>query len=66
MPEIVYGADDPKAGAVSSIYQLVSDPRANHRAQVTAGIMADPCGDILRQFFSKQRQLGKNKQTKLD
>lgn len=59
VPTVVYGADDQKAGAVRSLYQLLDDPRLNHRCQVVAGILGKPCGQILTEFFRQQRQLGK-------
>jgi len=59
IPVVVYGAADPKAGAVQSLYQLLSDSRLNHRCEVTAGILAEPCGQILSRFFQEQRRLGK-------
>ena len=52
---VVYGADDPKAGAVRSLYQLLEDSRLNHRAEVTAGVMAEECGQVLSQFFQQKR-----------
>jgi tRNA(adenine34) deaminase len=52
---VVYGAADPKAGACDTLYQLVTDPRFNHRAQVTAGVLAQECGDVLSQFFRGRR-----------
>ena len=59
IPRVVYGATDPKAGAVQSLFQLLGDPRLNHQAEVIGGVLAEPCGEILTQFFRKQRQLGK-------
>jgi tRNA(adenine34) deaminase len=59
VPRVVYGASDPKAGAVNSLYQLLNDPRLNHRCEVTSGILADRCGQILTGFFQTQRKLGK-------
>ena len=56
---LVYGATDAKAGAVETLYQLLSDPRLNHRVQVVAGVLAEPCGRILSEFFQEQRRLGK-------
>ena len=56
---VVYGADDPKAGAVNSLYRLLDDQRLNHRADVVRGVMAEPCGQILTDFFSAKRALGK-------
>lgn len=48
---LVFGAFDEKAGAVSSLWDVVRDPRLNHRPQVTSGVRADECGAILREFF---------------
>ena len=59
LPAVVYGATDPKAGAVETLYHLLNDPRLNHRAEVAAGVLADPCGRILSEFFQEQRRLGK-------
>jgi tRNA(adenine34) deaminase len=56
---VVYGARDPKAGAVDSLFRLLDDPRLNHRADVTAGVMADQCGAILSHFFQEKRKQGK-------
>ena len=56
---VVYGAEDPKAGAVCSLYTLLDDARLNHRAEVIGGVMADPCGQILTDFFAAKRALGK-------
>ena len=59
LPLVVYGATDPKAGAVQSLYQILSDARLNHRCQVVPGVLAGPCGEILTRFFARQRALGK-------
>ena len=56
---VVYGARDPKAGAVDSLYRLLDDPRLNHRSEVTGGVMADQCGSILSHFFRQKRAQGK-------
>jgi tRNA(adenine34) deaminase len=56
LPRLVYGAADPKAGAVETLYRLVDDPRLNHRAQVVAGVLANPCGEILSRFFQQRRR----------
>ena len=50
---IVFGALDPKAGAVASLFDVVRDPRLNHRAEVTAGVLADQCGRIIQEFFGR-------------
>jgi tRNA(adenine34) deaminase len=59
LARLVYGAADPKAGACSSVYRLVSDPRLNHRAAVTAGVLAPECGEILTEFFQERRPFRK-------
>jgi tRNA(adenine34) deaminase len=59
VPTVVYGAPDPKGGAVHTLYQLLSDPRLNHRPQIVSGVMMDRCGEILSRFFQAQRKLGK-------
>lgn len=59
VPTVVYGAPDPKGGAVHTLYQLLSDPRLNHRPQTVAGVLLAPCGEILSRFFQTQRKLGK-------
>jgi tRNA(adenine34) deaminase len=48
---LVFGAYDPKAGAVASLFDVVRDPRLNHRVDVRGGIMAQECGQVLRAFF---------------
>lgn len=53
---LIYGATDPKTGAVHSLYDLCSDRRLNHRCPVIGGVMAHECGDILRQFFRRRRR----------
>jgi len=59
IPKLIYGCDDPKAGAVRTLYQLCEDGRLNHRVEVTAGVLAEECAQLLRDFFARQRQLGK-------
>ena len=52
---VVYGADDPKAGAVASLYRLLDDARLNHRATATGGVLADDCAKMLSAFFAERR-----------
>ena len=52
---LVYGAEDPKAGAVGSLWDVVRDRRLNHRPEVVPGVRADECGDLLRAFFREHR-----------
>lgn len=53
---LVYGAVDPKSGAVDSLYRLGRDARLNHQFAVTGGVLATECGDLLRDFFRERRQ----------
>jgi tRNA(adenine34) deaminase len=59
IPQVIYGATNPKAGAVQSLFHLLDDDRLNHRCEVVPGVLAAPCGEILTQFFQAQRKLGK-------
>ncbi len=59
IPLVVYGAADPKAGAVRTLYRLLEDDRLNHRCEIVPGVLAEPCGAILSRFFQQQRRLGK-------
>ena len=55
VPRLVYGAADPKAGAVTTLYRLLDDPRLNHRVQITQGVLGDEAGAMLRAFFRARR-----------
>jgi len=59
MDRVVYGAADPKAGAVETLYKLCSDERLNHRLEVIGGVCADRCGQLLSDFFNARRAEGK-------
>jgi tRNA(adenine34) deaminase len=59
VPWVVYGAPDPKAGAVDTLYQLLRDPRLNHRCQTVSGVLGPECGAMLSEFFQAKRRLGK-------
>jgi tRNA(adenine34) deaminase len=59
IPMLVYGADDPKAGAVRSLFQMLNDPRLNHRCESTGGVLGPEAGELLSRFFQAKRQLGK-------
>ena len=59
IPTLVYGAADPKAGAVATLFRLLDDPRLNHRVESVAGLLAASCGEVLSRFFQQQRRLGK-------
>ncbi|RPH93601.1 nucleoside deaminase, partial [candidate division KSB1 bacterium] len=62
VPTVVYGTADPKAGAVETLYQLLSDARLNHTCAVVRGVLADKCAAILSDFFLSLRQQKKNGQ----
>jgi len=53
---LVYGCPNPKAGAVASLFNIVTDARLNHRMEVTAGVLADECAAELQTFFAKLRR----------
>ena len=52
---LVYGCPNPKAGAVATLYQIVTDARLNHRLEVRGGVLADECAELLKRFFEKLR-----------
>jgi len=55
---LVFGAEDPKAGAAGSVWDVVRDRRLNHRPEVVGGVLADECAEALRSFFRTRRRLG--------
>lgn len=55
IPRLVYGADDPKGGAVRTCFQILSDPRLNHQVEVTSGVVAAECADLIQSFFAARR-----------
>lgn len=55
VPRVIFGAPDPKAGAVGSVFNVLAEPRLNHHPQVAGGLLADECGDLLRGFFESRR-----------
>jgi tRNA(adenine34) deaminase len=56
---LVYGAADIKAGAVGSVLEVLNHPRLNHRMEVTRGVLADRCSEIIQDFFRRKREPGK-------
>ena len=52
---LVFGAWEPKTGAVGSLWDVVRDPRLNHRPEVYGGVLADECAALLRDFFARRR-----------
>ena len=59
LERLIFGATDPKAGAVRSLYTILTDPRLNHRVTVVEGVLAEECAALLREFFGDQRARGK-------
>lgn len=58
LPRLIYATSDPKAGAAGSIYDIVRDPRLNHRVEVAQGLMAEEAAEQLRAFFRRLRAEG--------
>lgn len=54
--KLVYGADDPKAGACRTLYSIPTDERLNHRVTVIGGVLADQCVELLQAFFGQRRR----------
>lgn len=54
--EVIYGATDPKAGACGTLYNIVADPRLNHRSNVRSGVMAEECLALLQEHFIRRRK----------
>ena len=59
VPKVVYGCDDPKAGAVKSLFAIGQDSRLNHRFTLESGVLSDECAAMLKEFFAALRALGK-------
>lgn len=57
IPRLVYGCKDPKAGAVESLYSVLTDKRLNHRVEVVSGVLAEECSNLLKDFFKGRREL---------
>jgi tRNA(adenine34) deaminase len=55
IPRLVYGANDPKGGAVRTCFQILSDPRLNHQVEVTLGVLAEECAAVIQSFFAERR-----------
>ena len=56
IPRVVYGAADPKAGAVDSLFGLLQDHRLNHQVEVRSGVLAEESSRLLKSFFGRRRQ----------
>ena len=55
LARVIFGARDPKCGAVTSLYNILNDERLNHQVEVTEGIMREECGEIISRFFRQKR-----------
>src|SRR5437764_14993758 len=55
VPRVVFGATDPKAGAAGSVFDILAEPRLNHRPEVASGLLAEDCAALLRAFFATRR-----------
>ncbi len=55
LKRLVYGADDPKAGAVHSVLEVLNHPQLNHRMEVRGGVLVAPCAELLQAFFRSRR-----------
>ena len=55
VPRVIYGATDPKAGAAGSVFDVLDEPRLNHRPDVAGGLLAEDSADLLRGFFASRR-----------
>ena len=61
IPRVVFGAPDPKAGACGTLYNIVQDPRLNHRVDLAGGVLEERCSTLLKDFFAKVRANGMEK-----
>jgi tRNA(adenine34) deaminase len=55
VPRVVYGCDDIKGGAVRSCFEVLSHPKLNHQVEVTAGVLATECAEVIQSFFAERR-----------
>jgi tRNA(adenine34) deaminase len=56
VPRVVYGCDDVKGGAVHSCFEVLSHPKLNHQVDVTSGVLATECAEVIQQFFAARRE----------
>lgn len=61
IPKLVFGTEDPKAGACGTLFNIVQDDRLNHRVELASGVLRERCADILKEFFTKVRSNGMGK-----
>lgn len=55
LARLVYGADDPKGGAVRSVFAVLNEPRLNHQMEIVPGVLAEECAGVLQTFFAGRR-----------
>lgn len=55
IPRVIFGALDPKGGAAGSVFDVLSEPRLNHRPEVQRGLLAGECAELLQAFFAPRR-----------
>ncbi|OGP67719.1 MAG: tRNA-specific adenosine deaminase [Deltaproteobacteria bacterium RBG_16_44_11] len=55
LARVIFGARDPKSGAIVSLYKILTDERLNHQVEITEGILQEECGEILGRFFRQKR-----------
>lgn len=55
LARVIFGARDPKCGAVASLYSILTDKRLNHRVEITEGVLQEECGEIMSRFFQQKR-----------
>jgi tRNA(adenine34) deaminase len=55
IPRLVYGADDPKGGAIRSCFEILTHPKLNHQVEVTSGVLAEDSASLLQSFFASRR-----------
>ena len=55
LARVIFGARDPKCGAVASLYNILTDERLNHQVEVTEGVLREECGEIMSRFFQQKR-----------
>ena len=55
LTRVIFGARDPKCGAVTSLYNILNDDRLNHQVEITEGLLREECGEILSRFFQQKR-----------
>ncbi len=55
IPRLVYGADDPKGGAVHSCFEILTHERLNHQVEITSGVLAGDCANVIQSFFAERR-----------